>query len=129
MKPGINGTEFEQILVRPHFARGFSDCLLQFCKTALLREPDVVDRRGLVKVQKFIVYVVFFFTGPFRNNAGDISGDGDNTEIFHNADPLVALLHIEFVHIFIGFDGITDALIHVDAAQIRPFAGEFRILF
>ena len=49
-------------------------------------------------------------------------------KIFQDADPFVPLQDIEPVHIFVGNDRISDALIKVIPDDAIPFSGEFTVV-
>ena len=126
-KAGIQGAEFQQFVLCPHLSPLFSRRFHQLCEASFLGKPDIVNRGILIKIHKFIVNLIFFLFGTLRNNAGHIARNGDSAEVLHDADTLIALLHIEFIHIFISFNGVTDALVLLALTEIDPLGRELRI--
>src|SRR5699024_5054132 len=108
-KAGISGAEIQLIIIAPDFIRPLSYQTLQFWKTAFLAEPDIIHAGQAVEIHKFIINPVFLLIGTGRNNPYNISGNGYCPEKLQDTDPFIAFLNIEFIHILIGLDGITDS--------------------
>ena len=68
------------------------------------------------------------YIGCGRQNAFHMAWNPGCTVVFQNADPLIALLHIEIAHILEALDWFPDALIrHMKAAQVAPLPGKFTV--
>jgi len=90
-------------------------------------ELDLVQRRGFIKIQKF---VICFDPGIVRKGRYDPAHQRRNpgrAEVAQDADPLVALLHVKIPQIFIADNGVADAGGQVVGAQLDPFGGELGI--
>ncbi len=116
VKSCVSGAEPETVFVRPHLARFLSHRFMQLCKTAKVREPDIIYFRQLIKVHKLIIDFIFLLLSALGNDADYLPRNGHHPEEFHNAYPLVALLHIKPVHVFIRLDGVSDSLLHMAGA-------------
>ena len=65
----------------------------------------------IIEIDKFVINQVVFFLGPFGKDPGNDSRDIGGVYGPHDADTLVSFLYIEFIHEFVGFDGVPDALV------------------
>ncbi len=123
-EPGVKGAELQELILRPFLPGLLAHDLLQLRKTPLSGEPDIVDGRGLVEVQEFEVDPVLLFVRALGHDTDHIAQNRHRAKILHDADPLVALLHIEPVHVLVDLDGILDALVLLIFAEVRPFGGK-----
>ena len=125
---GVERRKIQPVVVRPGFARRLADQSLQFCIAAQFGEAHVVHLGQLVKIEKFVVDLIFQRIVPGRDEPGHGAGDGDSLIIFEDGHPLVALLHIEPVQVFVGDDGGMDALFQMGIAEVRPLGGELGVI-
>ena len=127
-KTRIEVAELQPVVIRPLLPGLLPHYLLQLRETALLGEPDIVHRRCLIKVHEFIINLILFLVCARRHDAGHFPRDGDRAEVLHDADPLIALLHIEIVHVLVGLDRVAYALFLLTVAEPDPFRGELRTI-
>ena len=124
---GVEGGKVQPVILRPCLAAGLAHQRLQFVIAAQLGKMHIVHLGQLIEIQKLVVDFIFQILGAGRDEPGDRARDLDGTVILEHRDPLVALLHIEPVHVLKGNDGGLDALFQMGVAQDRPLCRKFGI--
>ena len=114
---GVEGRKVQPVVLCPRLAAGLTHQRLQLAVTAQLGKMHIVHLGQLVEVQKLVVDLIFQLVRAGRDEPRDRAGDLDRTVILEHRHPLVALLHIEPVHVLIGNDGGLDALLQMRIAQ------------
>ena len=123
LKIGVEGALFR---IRPGFAGLFPQVGQQFGIVPGAAELNGIKLGGLVEIQKFIVSPDPGLVGLGRKDTADVAGDPGRAEMPQDADPFVALLHIEITQVFKADDGVGDAGVsQMGGAQADPFGGEF----
>ena len=87
----------------------------------------IVHFGQLIEIQKLVVDLILKVISAGGDEPGDCARDLDCTVILEHRDPLVALLHIEPVHVLKGDDGGMDALFQMRVAQVRPLGSKLGI--
>ena len=124
---GVEGGKVQPVILRPCLAAGLAHQRLQFVIAAQLGKMHIVHLGQLIEIQKLVVDLIFQILGAGGDKPGDRARDLDGAVILEHRDPLVALLHIEPVHILKGDDGGLDALFQMGVAQDRPLGGKLGV--
>ena len=124
-KTGVDGVKIGLFFVGPVTVFSAGDMQQHFGKAAFLREPHIVDTCVAIKINKFEIDLVFFFFGTLRNEADDLSGNGNGIAVFQYADALISLDDVEFIHIFIGLDRIANTIGEMSIQKCRPLCRKF----
>ena len=124
---GVEGGKVQPVVLRPCLAAGLAHQRLQLAVAAQLGEMHIVHLGQLIEIQKLVVDLIFQILGAGGDEPGDRARDLDGAVILEHRDPLVALLHIEPVHVLKGDDGGMDALFQMRVAQVRPLDGKLGV--
>ena len=124
---GVEGGKVQPVILRPCLAAGLAHQRLQLAVAAQLGEMHIVHLGQLIEIQELVVDLIFQILGAGGDEPGDRARDLDGAVILEHRDPLVALLHIEPVHVLKGDDGSMDALFQVRVAQVRPLGSKLGI--
>ena len=124
---GVEGGKVQPVILRPCLAAGLAHQRLQFVIAAQLGKMHIVHFGQLIEIQKLVVDLIFKVIRAGGDEPGDRARDLDSTVILEHRDPLVALLHIEPVHVLKGDDGGLDALFQVRVTQVRPLDSKLGI--
>ena len=124
---GVESGKVQPVILRPRLAAGLAHQRLQLAVAAQLGEMHIVHFGQLIEIQKLVVDLILKVISAGGDEPGDCARDLDCTVILEHRDPLVALLHIEPVHVLKGDDGGMDALFQMRVAQVRPLGGKLGI--
>ena len=127
MEHGVKSCKVQPVILRPCLAAGLAHQRLQLAIAAQLGEMHIVHLGQLIEIQKLVVDLILQLVGAGGDEPGDRARDLDGTVILEHRDPLVALLHIELVHVLKGDDGGMDALFQMRVAQVRPLDSKLGI--
>ena len=121
-------SEIHLLLIRPLRIRIRTGQLQQTAETSLLRKPDIVNLRQLVKIHEFIIDFHLQVIRFPRNLSCYLCRNRDRIKIFHHGYTLISLYNIEFIHIFVNLDWITNSLFDLTVTQCRPFGTKFCLI-
>ena len=124
---GVEGGKVQPVILRPCLAAGLAHQRLQLAVAAQLGEMHIVHLGQLIEIQELVVDLIFQILGAGGDEPGDRARDLDGAVILEHRDPLVALLHIEPVHVLKGDDGSMDALFQVRVTQVRPLGSKLGV--
>ena len=126
LKIMVDRGEVAPLVLIPFLLRLLAQYLLQSQVAALLAELQEVDFAVFIEGEELVIDLRLFGVAALGQDADHLPGDADRAEKLQHAHPLVALFHIEAVHILIGLDRLTDAIGHVGAAERFPLGGKLR---
>ena len=124
----VRRAKIKLLLICPLRIRIRTRQLQQTAETPLLRKPDIVDLSQLVKIHEFIIDLHLQIIRLLRNLPGYLRRDCNRIEIFHHGYTLISLYNIEFIHIFVNLDRITNSLFDLAVTQCRPFGTKFCLI-
>ena len=122
--PVVQRKDIGPVVVVPGFLGAFAHQLLQARIAAGLGKAQRIGPDQRVIAHELIVHAHRGVLAVAGHHPGDVGHHAAGAEKLQHADPLVALLHIEFAHILKAAHRVADALVQMGDAEGGPFGGE-----